>query len=376
MNTNTASITKDKLQKFVDFVLEKNKKAKKLNCPEITYTLSPEYVKNVKLETGDVIDVVYVDVTINEESIRLGNYQVIGRIDDIEGDVIVSGMSDMKKFRSYSMKQCDHCNISRNRKHLVVVTDGTETKAIGSSCLNDFVGHVSAIQYISSISWAMNIEETIEEEGFNSVSPKSAVYSLNEVLTIAAAIIRIDGSYVSKSKAEESGYMSTKDSVMSVMFSKNASIQIIDADRELVKNAIEWFKNTKHDDTDFFHNLEMILSKEYISTRFFGFAIALLPVYKKAIATSYHMEKSEFIGVIGEKKSMTVECINVMYFDSMYGRCYMYHMKNGNDVVIYKTTSTNFCLEVGERANIRCTIKNHNIYKDINQTEITRAKIV
>lgn len=367
----TATITSTQVAAFAAFVAAKNKKAAKLGCPEIKYEVSAPFIKAV-----EHVDYEFVTVTIDESIIKVGDYKVIGRIDEVEGSVIPSGFSDMKKYRNVSMTECDHCNMARARKHLVIVSDGTNEMKIGSTCLNDFVGHTTALSYIASLGWAMDLQDTVDEEGFGRVSAGAAVYSVKEVLSYGAAIVRMDGKYISRKTAEEMGtFVTTKDSVCYAMFDRKSELRYTEQDVATVEAALAWFENTEHPDTDFFYNLTTLLSKNHIPVKMFGYVLALFPVYFKAMEQKETVAASEFIGNVGDKKvSMKVVCKRILALVGAYGVSNMFIFKSGDNVISYSSAS--FKCEVGDVLNIQATIKDHKIYRDTKQTVITRAKIV
>jgi hypothetical protein len=368
----TATIASSHVNAFAAFVATKNKKAIKLGCPEIKYDVSAPFIKTI-----EHVEYEFVTVTIDESIIKVGNYSVIGRIDEVEGSVIPSGFSDMKKYRNVSMTECDHCNVSRVRKHLVIVSDGTNEMKIGSTCLNDFVGHASALSFIASIGWVMNLQDTVDEEGFGRVSSSAAVYPIKEVLSYGAAVVRMDGRYISKKTAEENGsFWTTKDSVCDAMFGKKSEIRYTEQDVATVQSALAWFENTQQPDTDFFYNLTTLLTKNYIPVKMFGYVLALFPVYFKGIEEKESANKpSEFIGNVGDKKvSMKVVCKRIIPLVGAYGVSNMYIFKSGDNIVTY--ISASFKAEIGEVLNIQATIKDHSVYQNTKQTVITRAKIV
>ena len=101
------------------------------------------------------------------------------------------------------------------------------------------------------MSWVYDLAEIVEEEGFTTGSAANAVYAVEHVLNIAAAVIRMDGEYISKKTAEDRGsFYTTKDGVFNAMFSKESTLTVTDADREATKKALEWFEATEHEEKD------------------------------------------------------------------------------------------------------------------------------
>ena len=366
----TAKILSCYINKFEAFVATKNKKAIKLGCPEIKYEISEPFVQWVQEEQRHYE---YVNVTVDESEIKLKGWGVNGRIDDLEGSIIVSGFSDMSAYRNISMSRCDHCNESRARKHLVLVSNGQEEKVVGSTCLTDFVGHGSALSYLSAMSWVMNLQESLDEEGFSSGS-SDGVYAVQEIVALSAAATRLYG-YVSRAKAEEEYSQSTADAIRGHLFSSypNAKIDVSEEDREIAAKAVEWL-DTVEENSDFFYNLKTIISKGYTKNRFIGFVVALIPMYLKSL-NKVSQEPSEFIGEVGQKKvKITAECVSIVTLSGNYGTSWMFIMKAGSNVIKY--VSAAFDAKIGEIYNLEATIKDHAVYNGTKQTVITRAKIV
>ncbi len=374
---NTATINIAALPAFKAFVAKKNSKAIKLGCPEINVTISEPYTKIEVTDAGD-FEHTMVDITVDESVIKIGEYSVLGRIDDFDGDVIVSGYTDMSKYRNVSMTRCDHCNTARSRKHLVLLADDKGNEIVcGSTCLKDFTGHLSALEYLSMYSWAMNLSELIENE-FSASRPVS-VYPVKEVLAIGVKVINNLGYYVSKRNAEETGMMTTKECVMNILFSPKRGKDDFPTENELVaaQEAIDWYESVHHDDTDFNYNVKIILEKEYIPARFFGYLLAILPMYQMS-KERVQRGKSNHIGVIGQKKvRMTLvlkKAIKLGQFTYGAPVSYMYVLNFGDDVVVYNTSSVHF--KEGVEYTIEATIKDHAEYKGSAQTVITRGKII
>ena len=375
---NTATINIAALPAFKAFVAKKNAKAIKLGCPEINVTISEPYTKIEVTDAGD-FEHTMVDISVDESTIKIGGYSVLGRIDDVDGSVIVSGYTDMSKYRNVSMTRCDHCNTARSRKHLVLLGDENNNElVVGSTCLQDFTGHMSALSYLSYYSWAMNLKEFCDSEFGKSIR-STPVYDINYVLSVGAKMVRHTGYYVSKAKAEETGRDSTREMVMTYVFSPEVRKDnpVLDVDVAYAKEALEWYASTNHEDTDFHYNVKTLLEKEYISSRYFGFILAILPMYEMTKERVARVP-SKHIGAVGQKKvRMNVvlkNAINLGQFTYGAPVTMLYILKAGDDMVVYKTGSVDF--KEGVEYTIEATIKDHTDYKGNAQTVITRGKII
>ena len=376
----TATILSSYVSKFQAFVEDKNRKAVKLGCPEVTYTISPTFLveRSVDGTASNTRTYEYVTVTVDESSIKLNGFSVVGRIDDVEGDIVVSGMSDMKKYRNIAMTRCDHCNVARSRNHLIVLSDGSEDKVVGSTCLVDYTGHKSALSYLSSLGWVYNLQEALDAEDMTATSATLEVLNVQRVLQVAAAVIRLGG-YVSKTKAEDLGVEPTKHIVASECFNQRTnygSDLITSADVDTAASVLDWFSNTPHEDSDFFHNVSIFVGKGYVPIRFVGYVVGLLPWYAKSLRRTASVH-SQHIDVVGAKKvKLQLSLVrSVVLGQYAYGAptTYMYIFKSGDNTVVYNTATM---FEVGFVYTVEATIKDHSHYNGEAQTVITRAKVI
>ena len=370
----TANILANHVNQFKSFVEKQNARAAKLGCDPIMVEYSESFVKSVKQEDGTRVNQMFVTVSVDESAIKLNDWNVFGRIDDFEGSVIVTGKSDMTKYRNYNMSNCDHCKVNRQRKHLVVLEKDATQMVVGTSCLTDFTSHTSAAQYIAMLDWVINLQDTVDEMDMGEKSGRGEyVYNLKRVLQTAATVIREIG-YVSASTAEETGKPSTKQNVIACLNSNKSGVVITDADIEKTDAALKWFNETEHSDNDYFYNMSIILSKEYITARYIGYACSLFVIYSKSLQKA-NTAASQFIGNVGDKKvAITAICSRDIVVEGAYGVGHIYTFMCGDNVVMYKTNSVNF--KEGETYNLLATIKEHAVYRGVNQTVITRAKII
>lgn len=91
--------------------------------------------------------------------------------------------------------------------------------------------------------------------------------------------------------------------------------------------------------------------------------------------------ESNFFGNIGDKCEVTLTYVKSNGFESTYGYrttikyFHIFKDENGN-VFIWKTTNSLYKVEPNTVITLKGTIKEHNVYKGIKQTELTRCKVV
>lgn len=369
----TTAIISSFKNSFEAFVTKKNKKAVKLGCPEIKFSFGETFFKKI-----DKNEVEFIEVNIDESAIKLNGWNLIGKIEDVDGSILLTsfGEKELKQFRNASTNHCDHCKTNRSRKVSFIVEKDSEIKQIGSTCLIDFVGHKSAIQYAALISFLENIDEVLEDEGFLSGSSKDFGYEVKRVRQVAAYDIRTNG-YTSKAKAEENMTMSTTDFVKSVIFGgKEDKVQITEADIELVEKTLEWFETETHEDSDYFYNCSKIVQNDYVKARYFGYVVSLIAVYLNSQKKKATQKVSNWFGNVGDKKvRVTAKCVALFSFSGNYGYQYM-HLFVTEEGNVVKYVTSKVIAEQDSEITFEGTIKAHEEYNGTKQTVFTRCKVI
>lgn len=299
--------------------------------------------------------------------------------------------------RYYTSKPvCEHCNSKRYRKdtYIVMNEETGEFKQVGKSCLKDFTSGMSAdgVAYYTSL-----FEELIAGE-----TPCGGrvekYYSVKEFLMYVAETIKHFG-YVrtqdcgrsTKDRAFdyygiEHGHrflekieQELKEEMRSVSF--NA-----DSNAEFVEKVLEWL-DSQSAENDYMHNIKTACSLEYTTYRNLGILASLFPTYNREL--EYQAKKSEeerqralqqaseqnsdHIGNVGDRIEFDIhsfECVTSWQTDYGTTRIYKFVDVNGN---VYTWKTSNFI--DGEISKVKGTVKSHNEYRGIKQTEITRCKV-
>lgn len=257
-----------------------------------------------------------------------------------------------------------------------VVKNDTLFVEIGSTCLKDFL-NTNAIE---KIIWTSNFVQSLEDvissgrELGNKIQP---VYSLAHILGIVIHIINENG-YVSRAKANELEIPATSSETLFAYYGDryNDIPPYYPSESELSEahEVIEYVK-TITVENDYKYNLFKIAEAEYTTQKTIGYAVSMIPFYRRAMEQkSPKFNKSEHVGVIGDRVKLSLKLINVAGFNTAYGfmSIYKFNDKDGNDV-IWKT-NTNQDFSVGDKVECLATIKSHDEYKGVNQTIINRPK--
>lgn len=91
--------------------------------------------------------------------------------------------------------------------------------------------------------------------------------------------------------------------------------------------------------------------------------------------------KSEWVGTLKERKVLDLVFQRMVSFDTVYGTMHIYTFKQGENVLVWKTSSALWSMEerekmMGKPVKVKATIKAHTEYRDEKQTELSRLALV
>lgn len=295
---------------------------------------------------------------------------------------------------------CEHCGTKRNRTQLFIIHN-VETdawKQVGGSCLKLYTGGLN-MEYV--VAFLDGITELEEQSGHFSLGGK-CYYSVREVIGRA---------YEAVSKL---GYFSadctvpTK-SIVSYLVTKTLSGAVKEINRDFedchmtarvseadfykaetedaVDNIINYYKGIE-DDSEFMHNIQLMLEMGMVTIKSIGILSFLPEGYNRYVQKeearvarekAREQEKSEHYGVVGNRyKDIEIKSINlVTSWEGQFGYTYIYKIVTADDFVLTWKTSNYLYLENGEKfSKITFTVKSHSEYRGQNQTEVTRCKVL
>lgn len=359
-----------------------NKTANKLGVVEVKMTVGDNIImKRMTDDQGVPCMVPFVNVEIEKGFIGITGYTVIGRVDFLNDSAIVKAIQGEEVpawVRDIKNTRCDHCNHRRQRNTLILLKDQAEgtIKVVGSTCLNDFVGHQLAIWSVGALfSIETEIEDILKEPG---VSRKNAIYPLDSFMAYVVQEVNQYG-YTSKTMAEEKGCASTADILANQFFGNGVKDTPTKDHRETASKVIAYFASLKDSEVnnDYLHNLRAIAMNGGFKFSMIGYAASMYSAYLRATTKKQQKQQSNFVGEVGKRiviKNLRVA--NVFVFDGMYGASYLLIMvdTDGNQ---YKTSTARHIANVGDVIEAaKATIKAHEEYNGVNQTVVTRITIL
>lgn len=295
---------------------------------------------------------------------------------------------------------CEHCKTNHARKSTYIVrnTKTGEFKQVGTSCLKDFTHGMSA-EAVASYQTALQ-EVSEAQEHFGGFGYAERCYEQQRFLQYAVEVVSKfgyaksgeDNSTVSK----VTDYIKARNGVARDRYDREYNERMLaemekvgfQHDRpenvETARKAVEWAL-AQEENSNYMHNLQVVCKQEYVGARNLGILASLIPVYYRAVEKELKLaqkraeeQKSEWQGEVGKKMRVAVVDWRVVAsWKSDFGYdtyTYIYKMvdANGN---IYTWKTSKVIYDKWDELDVSGTVKAHNEFRGIKQTELTRCKV-
>lgn len=313
-----------------------------------------------------------------------------------QGNILRSISDELKIPERYRNAEpyCEHCHTKRARKDTYVVfNEGTgEFKQVGKSCLKEFTKGLSVEMTAFILQWLKEVETACIYGG----GSHKSYFKVTEVSKYFVETMRKFG-WASSAAEEDStkrvamdfygvdhGTITTKEIVKAV----NAKRDMVNFDPsnvtdEYIIAALDWAKAWDgHEYNDYRDNLKVIASMEYCEWKHLGYLASLFMAYDREMEREIKkMERqksraqSAHVGQVGSKVSEGIKewkCLTA--WDTQWGTTFLYEFttEDGN-ILIWKTSK--WLDDEKEFKTISGTVKAHNEFRGVKQTELTRCKV-
>lgn len=336
----------------------------------------------------------------------INNWEFVASVEHTEaGNIFSKALSDVEIPERYRNTKpvCEHCNSNRVRKNTFIVrnTETGEFKQVGNSCLKEFTFGMSAANaaYFASLK---DIFEEAAAETIGSCYWSQKYFSTMEILQFTAETIRHFGF----SRSENTGD-STKDKMLdffhvwhgdtrymeekTISHIRNQIKEIgFDPDSaeaiQMAKEAVDWL-DKQDAANDYMHNLKTIVALDYTTYNRFGILVSLFPTYNKDLELQAQRKAeieagkaSKHVGEIGDRITVEVESIKcITSWESCYDgyntvTTFIWKI-TGKDGNIYTWKTSKWLHEDEPPVSIKGTVKEHKVFREVKQTELTRCKI-
>lgn len=322
-------------------------------------------------------------VTCTDTQVFIGGYQVVGKIEKVDGVNITFGKVDAQ-YRNMDNFHCEHCHTNKPAKNLFIVenTETGETMGVGQGCLADYTDRTNALEYVSFFQDIQLLDEMAQDS--MSMGGKSDHVLLEKYFYCVMAQYSLNGyvkSGYEKSTKETAFDMYEKTTLTQDQLkeAKSALVQIISyLSEKKPLNTFEW---------NIFDYLNGIFNAEDdyspMSVKMAGFVASSILLLQDA---KNFKVVGEFVFNVGEKIETELTFVSDRFvYETQYGNMWLYKfVDTNNNVFIWITSNKSEWVgnqlvkkfEEGETYKIRATIKEHNTYGEENQNVLTRVRIV
>lgn len=342
----------------------------------------------------------------------INDWEFVAKLQNQEGQNIIKKIVDIDVPEIYFNRTiCDHCGVNRYRSETFLLRNKNtlEFKQVGRTCLRDFIG-IDVEDYCKFLALFDNealFDIPVDGGGSNYICIQDYLLYVVELVRLRGYIPKYnkDGEYNSDStintaldfyKFCDKSY-STRKAMENLRFV---------ADTQANKNAVElildWIKNLDCGNNEYYHNLQVICNSDYTKFNNIGLLTSIV-IAKQKFDEKILAQKeknltdgqSEFVGNIGER--IIIENATFKYltgYDTQYGFVFIYKIVSDNNIFIWKThTIKDFQIIGSEKESnilpngikyivegslltIKGTVKAHNEFRGIKQTELTRCSII
>jgi len=370
-------------------VAKLNKKADKLGTSPIKFELTGSHFEEWTNPDGGKVPVKIMEIEVVGEAPVLNGWKMAAKLEHTEaGNVLYSLIEEdlPERFRTVE-PNCEHCNTLRYRKDTyVVVNEAGEFKQVGSSCLKDFTGHANPEALAK---WAEYILALYDDCAESCWDPDRFVggsnyLELSAFLDNVAAVVReygwVSRGAVYRGETEKVPSADLAISNMKAPWYASWRVEVTEADSKLTEKAIGWVReevSNRDDLNDYFWNLTISFSDDYITFKQAGIAASAIVAYKKEQERKAEADKapSDYVGTI--KKRLEFDSLRLVFstsFSGYYGVTYLYKfVDEAGNVLVWKTNSY-FDWADGETVvSGKATVKDHSEYRGVKQTVLTRC---
>lgn len=372
------------------------KKAEKHSCTVTYKEVGEEVVKELN-EDGIEVYRKYILVEAEGEA-KADGWVFVGTIEHTaQGNILRSISDELKIPERYRNAEpyCEHCHTKRARKDTYVVfnEETGEFKQVGKSCLKEFTKGLSVEMAAFILQWVKEVEEYCNLGSGCSITP---YYKVAEVSKYFVETMRKFG-WASSAAAENSTKNIAMDfygvdhktiTTKGIVKAINAKRDMVNFDPsnvtdEYINAALDWAKTWDgHEYNDYRENLKVIANMDGCEWKHLGYLASLFMAYDKEMEREIKkMERqnsraqSTHVGQVGSKVSEGIKewkCLTA--WDTQWGTTFLYEFttEDGN-ILIWKTSK--WLDDEKEFKTISGTVKAHNEFRGVKQTELTRCKL-
>lgn len=298
-----------------------------------------------------------------------------------------------EEFRHSTPERCDHCQASRLRRDTYVLRhqDGRHQQ-VGSTCLQDFLGGVDPATVARLCERLALLQEALG--GFMGLGDRAGEDLLEYLGHVAEAMMQYG--WKSRAQARQDFGTATADVARNTMYpppgsrqgerppSAEAKAEAFAA-LEFTRERLE-AKAEQGPLSEFEHNLNVVVSADFIETRSFGIAAYTVQYRRREMEHEARVAAqtardagrlgvSEHVGQVGQRiqiRHLTVERIIVREND--WGTSHIHKMVDaqGNQFVWFASGAP---LDEGRTYDVKATVMGHAEFRGVKETKVNRLNV-
>ena len=367
---------------------------------------TPKELMDGTARPGEVIEKRTTTLVLNRPTIGRDGWQFDAALDRVPGTDSFTMRSAGREFDGWRPEpgRCDHCGQFRDRNKTYIVSNPEtgETMQVGSSCVQSFLGVKPEGLWSLEYDLPSNLEDSGDSDREPRYGDSQAVTDNRELIARALAVTDGGRGFVSKSRAEEWGKVSTVDTVSAVFGTSPTTQSGVEYKLEMQNAAARYLHDGTVDeviasarevgtDSDYGRNLNDLLDAGFSGRKMHGTVISALAVHARKVRAKERkaadVERVQtavpgYIGEVGERVRDVPVTVTNVYDGVQTGYAYPYadepyqlvtmRTEDGHEVIWRHVGGEH---KIGETGKMTGTVKSHEQYKGVDQTKVIRAKM-
>jgi len=376
------TIAPENFEKFKHIIEKANRRLAKAQIEErFTYILN-----NETIATGDGTYREVITAVLTKPVIKYNGWS-FGAAHEFtpSGEVLSYWSKESDDYQAPEDSHCDQCGVNRHREKVyTLIHDDGETKQVGYNCLSLFLG-VSP-----SGLWTLS-DNKIEDElsGLESgYGPYHQIlYDSDNVIAAALLSSNHGEEFVPKYRGSKA-LPSTVERATDLLNSMHAGEKLGNGGLEDEIKEIREFVANMPSDSDYASNLKAVFAEpkddapSLVKSKHLGIAVSVVSAWKRSKTVQEKKEqnpiKQEWFGTPGEryKESKTFFVDKRIPLEGAYGTTYLMVMRDEENRLFTWNASNPPRVYAGGQMTLKgFGIKDHKIYNDDHQTQMTRATV-
>lgn len=292
---------------------------------------------------------------------------------------------------------CEHCNTTRRRHDVFVLTNDGQEKVVGRNCLADFVRSGDAEKLAAFAEFAELIKDVdrfdeCSDDYFGGMGGvRQPIVTTLNYLTMVSCCIRKWG-WTSRTAAKEFDKLATTDDVAKAYWGRKCEKYIAEHklypsefDYKTAEEALTWARMKRNDSSEYLHTIAKLAEAEYVNWKYDGYIASIIASYLReqdALEKRKAKPPRVFLGEVGKRiKGLPVKVVRLRFTEGMYGTKTIVtfeHAIEPNRAVLtwFASGDQSDLYNEGEDVTIDCTVKEHESNERYgDSTIVTRVAI-